>query len=149
MGRQNKAQNWSQYFCDCLCTPTLVNNDLLPRAAWHVQPPQSQWFDTDVRCLGFPLQPVSPDKWNLCQDWDLFLFFALCSVCWNCCLLCCETSSPCASRTPGTRWRTWAGCRCLSCIPRWDTSQRSRITLCNCQLPGGFLKVTVKIFRLF
>lgn len=70
MGTQNKTQKWSQYFCDCLCPPTLVNNDLLFGAAPLVQPLR---FDTNIRCSGFPLWAVGPDKWNLRQDWDHFL----------------------------------------------------------------------------
>lgn len=102
MGTQNKTQKWSQYFDNCMRTPALLNSDLLLRATRLVQPSRSLGFDTDVRCSGFPLHPVSPDKWNLCQDWDIvFLFFILCSECLNCFLLSCETSLSCAWRAPG------------------------------------------------
>lgn len=38
-----------------------------------VQPSQPLEFESHIRCPGFLLRPVSPDKWNPCQGWDQFL----------------------------------------------------------------------------
>lgn len=57
----------------------------------------------------------------------IILFLVLCSVFWNCCLLCCEASPPCPWSTPATNQRGWARCRLLAAAHQGGTSLREGV----------------------
>lgn len=131
---QNETEKLSQYFCNCLCIATLVNNDLLLRAAQLGHLSQPLWFDTNDRCSGFPEQPVSCDKCSV-RIGTISLVFILCSACWNYCLFTVKLHLLMAG---GTQMH---GEVAQGCAPSWNTSQgRGGIAFCSCQLSGTFLK---------